>query len=100
MYGKGAVTNRMCQKWIVKSCAGDFLLDRLLYVPQSGGPVEVDSDQIETLIENNQHSTWEIANILKISKSIKLLVKMKNMTFILQKKLNRLFGQSNMILKN
>ena len=31
--------------------------------------VEVDSDQIEILIENNQHyTTQEIANILKISK--------------------------------
>ena len=38
--------------------------------PQSGRPVEVDSNQIETLIENNQcHNTREIANILKISKS-------------------------------
>ena len=33
-------------------------------------PVEVDSDQMETLIENNQRcTTWEIADILKISKS-------------------------------
>ena len=39
----------------------------------------VDSKQIETLIENNQHyTTWEIADILKISKPINLLVKMKN----------------------
>ena len=38
--------------------------------PQSGRPVEVDSDPIETLIENNQpYTTWEMANILKISKS-------------------------------
>ncbi|KAF6099802.1 hypothetical protein HJG60_011534 [Phyllostomus discolor] len=38
--------------------------------PWSGRPVEVDSDQINTLIENNQHSNkQEIANILKISKS-------------------------------
>ena len=35
-----------------------------------GRPVEVDSDQIKTLIENNQRYTMrEIANILKISKS-------------------------------
>ena len=63
--------------------------------PQLGGPVEVDRDQIKTLIENNQHyTTWEIANILKISKSIKLFVKMKNMFFILQKKKTYgLFGQ-------
>ena len=50
-------------------------------------PVEVDRDQIETLIENNQYYTmWEIANILKIHKSIKLLVKMKHVSFILWKK--------------
>ena len=40
--------------------------------PWLGKPVELDSYQIEALIDiNNQHSTtWEIANILKISKSI------------------------------
>ena len=47
--------------------AGDFSLDD---APRSGRPIEVDSDQIETLIENNQrYTTREIANILKISKS-------------------------------
>ena len=45
-----------------------FSLDDALW---SGRPVEVDSDQIETLIENSQCSiTQEIADILKISKSI------------------------------
>ena len=34
--------------------AGDFSLDD---APRSGGPAHVDSDQIETLIENNQRST-------------------------------------------
>ena len=39
-------------------------------VPWSGRPVEVDSDQIETIIENNQrYSMGEIPDILKISKS-------------------------------
>ena len=77
----------------MKFCARDFLLDD---APQSGRPVEVDSDQINTLIENNQHyATWETADILKISKSIKLLVKMKNVSFILWKKLNGLFGWPN-----
>ena len=62
--------------------------------PQTARPVEVDSDQIETLIENNQcYTTGETEDILKMSKSIKLLVKMKNVSFILQKKLNGLFGQ-------
>ena len=74
----------MCQKRFVKFRAGDFSLDD---APWSGGPIEVDRDQIETLIENNQCSTtWEIAAILKISKSIKLLAKMINVSFILWKK--------------
>ena len=70
----------MCQKWFEKLCTGDFLLDD---APWSGRPVGVDSDQIETLIESSQHyTTWEIANILKIAKSTKLLVEMKNVSFI------------------
>ena len=80
-----------CQKWFAKFCAGDFLL---VGAPWSSRPIEVDSDQIETLIENNQRYTMkEIADILKISKSMKLLVKMKNVPFILWKKWNRVFGQ-------
>ena len=27
VYGEGVVTDRMCQKWFVKFCAGDFSLD-------------------------------------------------------------------------
>ena len=46
--GEGAVTD---QKWFAKFRAGDFSQDD---APQSCRPVEVDSDQIETLIENNQ----------------------------------------------
>ena len=73
MCGEGAVTDRTCQKWFVKFHVGDFSLDN---APWLGRPVEVDNDQIETLIENNQCSTTlEIANIHKISKSIKSLVK-------------------------
>ena len=45
---EGAVTDRMCQKWFVKFPAGDFSLDD---APWLGGPVEVDGNQIETLIE-------------------------------------------------
>ena len=86
----------MCQKWFAKFCAGDFLLDD---APQLGRPAEVDKDQIETLTENNQHyTTWEIADILKISKSVKLLVKMKNVPFILWNKPYRLSGQSSIFL--
>ena len=67
VYGEGAVTDRTCQKWFAKFRAGDFSLDN---APRSGRPVEVDSDQIETLIQNNQrYTTQEIADILKISKS-------------------------------
>ena len=46
MYGEDAVADRMCQEWLAKFCAGDFSLDD---APWSGRPVEVDSDQIETL---------------------------------------------------
>ena len=61
------MTDRTCQKWFATFCAGRFSLDD---APRSGRPVEVDSDQIETLIENNQRYTMqEIADILKISKS-------------------------------
>ena len=82
MYGEGAVTDRTCQKWLAKFHAGDFLLDD---APQSSRPAEVDSDQIQTLAENNQrYSTWEIADILKISKP-KLLVKMKNVFYFMEK---------------
>ena len=81
VYGEGAVTDWTCQKWFVKFCARDFSLDD---APQSGRTIEVDSDQVQTLIGNNWCSTtWEIANILKISKSIKLLVKMKYVSFTL-----------------
>ena len=67
VYGEGAVTDRMCQKWFAKFHVGDFSLGN---APQSGTPVEVDSDQIETLIENNQrYTTRETANMLKIAKS-------------------------------
>ena len=78
---EGAVTDRMCQKWFVTFRAGDFSLRN---APRS---VEIDSDEIKTLIENNQRqTTQETANIRKISKSIKVLVKIKNVSFILQKK--------------
>ena len=81
MYGEGAVSGRTWQMWFVKFCASHFSLDDAL---QSGRPVEVGSNQIKTLIENNQcYTIPEVATILKISKSVKLLVKMKNVSFIL-----------------
>ena len=64
--GEGAVMDGMCEKWFAKFHAGDFSLDNAPWPDRS---VEVDSDQIETLIENNQcYTMWEIADILKISK--------------------------------
>ena len=61
------MTDETCQKWSAKFHAGDFSLDD---APWSGRPVEVDSDQIETLIEKNQcYTTREIPDILKITKS-------------------------------
>ena len=66
VYGEGPVTDQMCETWFAKLCAWDFLMND---APQLGRPVKVDSNQIETSTENHQgYSTWEIADILKISK--------------------------------
>ena len=71
VYEEDAVTDLKRQKWFVKFHAGDFSLDN---VPQSGGPVEVDSNQIKTLTENNKHYSMQgIADILKISKTKKII---------------------------
>ena len=87
MYGEGAVTD------CVKNGLGSFMLETSAWTMIHG---QVDSDQIETLIENYQcYTTWEIADILKTAKSIKLLMKMKNVSFIVWKKPYRLFGQPN-----
>ena len=40
--------DHMCQKWFTKFCAGDFSLDNALWLSR---PVEVDSNQIETLCQ-------------------------------------------------
>ena len=73
------MTDWTCQKWFVKVHAGDFSQDD---APWWGRPVEIDSDQIKALIENNKlYTTWNIANILKISRLVKLLAKMKNVSF-------------------
>ena len=78
------MTDRMCQKQFVKFRARGFSLDDALPLGRS---VEIDSNQNKTLIENSQcYTTQEIANVLKISKSIMLLVKMKNMSFTSWKK--------------
>ena len=54
-----------CQKLFLKFHTGDFLLN---YAPWLGITVEVDSDQIKTLIENKCYTMWKIADILQISK--------------------------------
>ena len=57
VYGEGAVTDQMCQKWFAKFCAGDFSLHD---APLSGRPAEADSDQMETLRTINiiPHGRW------------------------------------------
>ena len=71
----------MCEKRFMKFHAGDF---SLADIPWLGRPVEVDSNQTKILTENNQHyAMQEIDNILNIFKLIKLLVKVKNVSFIL-----------------
>ena len=85
VYGEGAVTNQTYQKWFAKFHAEDL---SLVVAPWSGRPVKVDNNQIETLIENNQHyimQEQENANIFKISKSIKLLMKIKNVFYFSEK---------------
>ena len=76
LYGEGIMTDPTnVSKVVCKVLCWAISLDNALL---SGRRVEVDSDQIETLFENNQCSTTqEITNILKISISIKLLVKIK-----------------------
>ena len=83
--GEGAGTDRLCQS------AGDVSCWRPLAGRRSrvgGAAVEAVSDPTGTLTENSQRSTTQEIDILKISKSIKLLVKMKFLSFILQEKLN------------
>ena len=65
--GEGAVTKWTCQKWFLKFCTGNLLLDN---APCLGSPIEVDKNQFKILNENNQHCTMkERAKILKIAKS-------------------------------
>ena len=64
VYRKGAVTDWMCQKWLAKIPTGDFLLDK---APWSSRWLEVDSDQIETVIENNHcYAMQQIASLVML----------------------------------
>ena len=89
------MTDQRCQKWFVKLRAGDFSLDDASWSDRS---VEVDGDQIETVIENHQHyTTGELANILKISKSI-VIGKTETCVFCFTEKPYGLFGQPSIPL--
>ena len=92
MYAEGAVTDRTCQQWFATFCAADFSMDN---APEVGRPVEVHSNQIKTLTENNQcYTTQEIAEILKISKST-VIRENEKCVFYFMEKLNGVFGQPN-----
>ena len=83
------MTDQMCQKWFAKFRAGDFCLDS---APWSGGPVEVDSGQIETLTENNQRYIMrEIADTQNIEIN-KVIGENENCAFYFTEK-NKLLGQ-------
>ena len=74
----------MCQEWFAKFCAGHLSLDN---APWSDRPVEVDSNQIETLIENKQHPImWETVNILKIIQINKVIGENRKCVFYLTEK--------------
>ena len=73
------LTDRMSQKWFVKVRAGDFSPDD---ASQWGTPVEVDSDQIETVIENNECYSRHTQNI-QLSN---IIFENEKLSFILQKK--------------
>lgn len=67
VYGENAVNSRTCQKWFAKFRSGDFSLEDTSRV---GRPVEIDTDEIKTLIRSNQrYTTREIADIVNVSKS-------------------------------
>ena len=89
VYGEGTETDWTCQKCFAKFRAEDFRLDD---APWSHRAVEVDGDQSETFIENNQcYTTQETADTLKMSKSIKLLMKMKNAFYFTEKSKRNFF---------
>ena len=62
---RSTVTDQMFQQRFAKFYVGDFLLDIALW---SNKPVEVNSNQIKTLIKSNQHyAMQDTADIFKIS---------------------------------
>ena len=80
----------------VRFRAGDFSLDVAL---QWVRPVEVDSHQIETLIENNQHSTtWKRTGILKNIQINKVLGEKEKCVFHFKEKTKRTFWPTQYFL--
>ena len=66
----------------VNSRAGGFSLDDTLRL---GTPVEDDSDQTEALVENNQPTLCEIADITQNIQISKVIGKLKNMSYFMEK---------------
>ena len=97
-FKKGKNTPEMQQKicavygkWFLKFCAWDFLLDNASWL---GRTVEVDSNQIETLIKNNQHYTMrEIDDILKNIQIKKVIVENEKCLLFSGKKHTNFFCQ-------
>ena len=56
VYAEGTVTDWTCHEWFTKFHAWDFSLDN---APCLGRSTEVDSNQIEALVENNQCYTTQ-----------------------------------------
>ena len=88
VYGEGAVTDWTCQSGLQS-----FRLDIPHWSMLYSWVEQLSWQRSNRDIENNQRYTMqEIITLLKISKSIKLLVKMKNVFFYGKKNLNELFG--------
>ena len=66
-------------------------------VPWSGRPAEVDSDQIETLIENNQHYTHvgDSRHTQNIQINTVIGENEKYVLYFMEKKPHRLYEQPN-----
>jgi len=64
VYGEDTVSERVCQNWFAKFCAGDTTCEDR---ERSDRPLVVDDDQIKSLIESNPHyTTREIAEIIDV----------------------------------
>ena len=71
MFGEGAMTDPMCQKWFVKFYAGDFSLED---APQSGRPLKLLTIKWRHPLKLSTLYSMGIAGILKISKlSMKII---------------------------